>query len=138
MTALFKVTLRRGDVTADIVFAREPRRLPVVLSPEEVARLLVAAPTATSPDTAHPDRPLMTRARYLKTSRLADGGSLAGRTAPRSVPRSSSRDLSCTRSRQYRFKARCHAGLAQHTAAISRRARLQAADSAFLAVIKSP
>jgi site-specific recombinase XerD len=48
MTALrffFKVTLRRGDVTADIVFAREPRRLPVVLSPEEVARLLAAAPS---------------------------------------------------------------------------------------------
>ena len=46
MTALrffFKVTLRRGDVTEDIVFAREPRRLPVVLSPEEVARLLAAA-----------------------------------------------------------------------------------------------
>ena len=34
MTALrffFKVTLRRGNVTEDIVFAREPRRLPVVL-----------------------------------------------------------------------------------------------------------
>ena len=46
MTALrffFKVTLRRGGVTEDIVFAREPRRLPVVLSPEEVARLLAAA-----------------------------------------------------------------------------------------------
>jgi site-specific recombinase XerD len=48
MTALrffFKVTLRRGDVTEDIVFAREPRRLPVVLSPEEVAQLLAAAPS---------------------------------------------------------------------------------------------
>ncbi len=48
MTALrffFKVTLRRGDVTEDIVFAREPRRPPVVLSPEEVARLLAAAPS---------------------------------------------------------------------------------------------
>jgi integrase/recombinase XerD len=47
MTALrffFKVTLRRGDVTDDIAFAREPRRLPVVLSSEEVARLLAAAP----------------------------------------------------------------------------------------------
>lgn len=43
MTALhffFKVTLRRGEVTEDIVFAREPRRLPVVLSPDEVALLL--------------------------------------------------------------------------------------------------
>ena len=47
MTALrffFKVTLRRGEVTEDIVFAREPRRLPVVLSAQEVARLLAAAP----------------------------------------------------------------------------------------------
>ena len=46
MTALrffFKVTPRRGDVTEDVVFAREPRRLPVVLSPDEVARLLAAA-----------------------------------------------------------------------------------------------
>ena len=46
MTALrffFKVTLRRGDLTEDIAFIREPRRLPVVLSPEEVARLLAAA-----------------------------------------------------------------------------------------------
>lgn len=36
MTALrffFKVTLRQGDVTEDVAFARGPRRLPVVLSP---------------------------------------------------------------------------------------------------------
>lgn len=39
----FKVTLRSGSVTEDIAFIREPRRLPVVLSPEEVARLLAAA-----------------------------------------------------------------------------------------------
>ena len=41
MTALrflFKVALRR-DITEDIVFAREPRRLPGVLSPDKVARL---------------------------------------------------------------------------------------------------
>lgn len=47
MTALrffFKITLRKGSVTEDIAFVREPRRLPVVLSPEEVARLLAAAP----------------------------------------------------------------------------------------------
>ena len=47
MTALrffFQVTLRRSDVTEDAVFIREPRRLPVVLSPEEVARVLAAAP----------------------------------------------------------------------------------------------
>ncbi|MHA7063032.1 tyrosine-type recombinase/integrase [Azospirillum argentinense] len=47
MTALrffFKITLRKGSVSEDIAFVREPRRLPVVLSPEEVARLLAAAP----------------------------------------------------------------------------------------------
>ncbi len=41
---LFTVTLRRPDVVADLPFVREPRKLPVVLSPEEVARLLDAAP----------------------------------------------------------------------------------------------
>jgi len=47
LTALrffFQVTLGRSAVTEDAVFIREPRRLPVVLSPEEVARLLAAAP----------------------------------------------------------------------------------------------
>ena len=46
MTALrffFTVTLGRKDVVDRIPFAREPRRLPVVLSPDEVARLLAAA-----------------------------------------------------------------------------------------------
>jgi site-specific recombinase XerD len=41
---LFTVTLRRPQVAARLPFIREPRRLPVVLSPEEVARLLDAAP----------------------------------------------------------------------------------------------
>ena len=46
MTALkffFGVTLGRRDVVDAIPFAREPRKLPVVLSPEEVAQLLAAA-----------------------------------------------------------------------------------------------
>ena len=46
MTALrffFTVTLRKGDVTQDVAYAREPRRLPVVLSPQEVANLLASA-----------------------------------------------------------------------------------------------
>ena len=46
MTALkffFGVTLGRRDLVDAIPFAREPRKLPVVLSPEEVARLLAAA-----------------------------------------------------------------------------------------------
>jgi integrase/recombinase XerD len=40
----FTVTLGRGEVTARMPFVREPRKLPVVLSPEKVARLLEAAP----------------------------------------------------------------------------------------------
>ena len=39
----FKVTLRRHDLAEEVVSTREPRRLPVVLSPEEVGRLLAAA-----------------------------------------------------------------------------------------------
>jgi integrase/recombinase XerD len=47
LTALrffFMVTLRKPDVVVQLPFVHEPRRLPVVLSPEEVARLLDAAP----------------------------------------------------------------------------------------------
>jgi integrase/recombinase XerD len=40
----FRITLRRHDIAAHTHFIREPRKLPVVLSPEEVARLLNAAP----------------------------------------------------------------------------------------------
>jgi site-specific recombinase XerD len=42
---LFKVTLRRGDITEHMPFIHEPQRLPVVLSMEEVRRLLDAAPS---------------------------------------------------------------------------------------------
>ena len=41
---LFTVTLRQPQLVARLPFIREPRKLPVVLSPEEVARLLDAAP----------------------------------------------------------------------------------------------
>ena len=40
----FTVTLGRNDAQAAMTTVREPRRLPVILSPEEVARLLDAAP----------------------------------------------------------------------------------------------
>jgi len=40
----FKVTLGRPDLVERTAFVREPRKLPVVLSPEEVIRLLNAAP----------------------------------------------------------------------------------------------
>ena len=39
----FRVTLGRHDIVAHTTFIHEPRKLPVVLSPEEVARLLNAA-----------------------------------------------------------------------------------------------
>ena len=38
----FKVTLKRRDLADALVSVREPRRLPVVLSPEEVGRLLAS------------------------------------------------------------------------------------------------
>ena len=41
---LFLITLHKPAIVLDMPFVREPRRLPVVLSPEEVARLLDAAP----------------------------------------------------------------------------------------------
>src|SRR6202051_2298947 len=41
----FRVTLRRSDIIERTAFVHEPSKLPVVLSPEEVARLLDAAPS---------------------------------------------------------------------------------------------
>src|SRR5450755_4708610 len=41
----FNVTLDRPDLAKHLSFMREPRKVPVVLSPEEVARFLVAAPS---------------------------------------------------------------------------------------------
>ena len=40
----FGATLDRADATRHLTFVHEPRKLPIVLSPEEVARLLEAAP----------------------------------------------------------------------------------------------
>jgi integrase/recombinase XerD len=40
----FTTTLDRPDMARHLTFVREPRKIPVVLSPEEVARLLEAAP----------------------------------------------------------------------------------------------
>src|SRR6267154_5785286 len=41
---LFMVTLRKPEVVKHLPFMRKPRKLPVVLSPEEVSRFLEAAP----------------------------------------------------------------------------------------------
>jgi integrase/recombinase XerD len=40
----FSVTLDRADMTRPLTFVAEPRKIPIVLSPEEVARFLEAAP----------------------------------------------------------------------------------------------
>ena len=40
----FTVTLDRAEAARHLTFVHEPRKLPIVLSPEEVARLLEAAP----------------------------------------------------------------------------------------------
>ncbi len=40
----FTVTLDRADLARRLTFVHEPRKVPLVLSPEEVARLLEAAP----------------------------------------------------------------------------------------------
>src|SRR3982074_684550 len=40
----FTVTLDRADAVRSLTFVHEPRKLPLVLSPEEVARFLEAAP----------------------------------------------------------------------------------------------
>ena len=41
---LFMVTLRKPEVVLHLPFVHQPQKLPVVLSPEEVAKLLDAAP----------------------------------------------------------------------------------------------
>jgi integrase/recombinase XerD len=40
---LFRVTLRRLDLAAEIYHVREPEKLPLVLSPDEMKRLLAVA-----------------------------------------------------------------------------------------------
>jgi integrase/recombinase XerD len=41
---LFRVTLRRSEIADQIQYVAEPQKIPLVLSPEEVRRLLDAAP----------------------------------------------------------------------------------------------
>ena len=41
---LFRVTLRRREIADQIEYIAEPQKIPMVLSPDEVRRLLAAAP----------------------------------------------------------------------------------------------
>src|SRR5712672_1536014 len=45
---LFRVTLRQGDIADQIQYIREPQTIPLVMSPDEVKRLLAAAPSFKS------------------------------------------------------------------------------------------
>jgi integrase len=45
---LFGVTLRQGDIADQIQYIREPQTIPLVMSPDEVKRLLAAAPSLKS------------------------------------------------------------------------------------------
>jgi integrase/recombinase XerD len=45
MRFLFRVTLRRHDLAAEIYHIKEPLKLPLVLSPDEVKRILAMAPS---------------------------------------------------------------------------------------------
>jgi len=38
--SLFRVTLRRHDLAAEVYHLKEPQKLPLVMSPEEAKRLL--------------------------------------------------------------------------------------------------
>jgi site-specific recombinase XerD len=49
----FRVTLGRADLANHLPFVRQPRKLPVVLSPEEVSRFLEAAPVASMIHSEH-------------------------------------------------------------------------------------
>jgi integrase/recombinase XerD len=42
---LFRVTLRRHDLAAEFYQVREPRKIPPVMSPDEIERLLIATQT---------------------------------------------------------------------------------------------
>ncbi len=67
----FKVTLKRRDLADAVVSVREPRRLPVVLSPEEVGRLLASTTNikqgGPEPDLCH--RPAVIGGRIAQAHR---------------------------------------------------------------------
>src|SRR6202040_4064460 len=73
---LFRVTLRRHDLTAEVWHIKEPQKLPPVLSPEEVKRILTLATSAGDGCAARRRaRPAGKRvvAPALATQRLAKG-----------------------------------------------------------------
>ncbi len=54
---LFRVTLRRHDLAAEVWHIKEPQKLPPVLSPEEVKRVLAMATSLKARAMLMPPRP---------------------------------------------------------------------------------
>jgi integrase/recombinase XerD len=74
---LFKITLRRSDVTEQMPFIHEAQRLPVVLSIDEVARLLAAAPGLTVNTRRRSASPMQPDCAFRRSSRSRSATSIA-------------------------------------------------------------
>ena len=71
---LFRVTLRRHDLAAEVWHIKEPQKLPPVLSPEEVKRVLTMAPNCLNMD-AMGAKPSPTSGRV--SMEMVSGGALS-------------------------------------------------------------
>jgi hypothetical protein len=84
----FRVTLKRSDIVEHSTFIHEPRKLPVVLSPEEVARAATSSTNACDPvasdHTLHPRRSNPQSARRPAARTLPAVSSLGGFRTPAS------------------------------------------------------
>src|SRR5947207_15365676 len=69
---LFRVTLRRHDLAAEVWHIKEPERLPPVLSPEEVKRVLTMATSLKA-------RAMLTLAYGLRVAGRRGGAAASGR-----------------------------------------------------------
>ena len=68
---MFRVTLRRHDLAAEVWHIKEPQKLPPVLSPEEVKRVLTMAPSLKA-------RAMLTRL-WLRAAGQRSGAAASGR-----------------------------------------------------------
>jgi integrase/recombinase XerD len=83
----FSVTLDRAEVSKLLTFVAEPRKIPVVLSPEEVVRFLEAAPGPkykAALSAAYGAGPARFRGRRAERYRMSRGERGRCRMAPRS------------------------------------------------------
>ena len=71
---LLRVTMRRHDLAAEIYHLKEPQKVPVVLSPDEVKRVLTMAPNCLNMD-AMGAKPSPTSGRV--SMEMVSGGALS-------------------------------------------------------------